>query len=152
MSDPITFDTTSPRYGLPLLFVGQSQKEAFVNEALSFTDALLHCAIEGIASAPPASPVDGTNWLVGISATGAWAGHDGKIACRQAGNWLFVTASDGMRVLDRSTGQERFYRSGWQVPAVPAAPSGGSTVDTEARTAIAALITALRQSGVFPTT
>jgi len=152
MSDPIIFDTTSPRFGLPLLFVGQSQKEAFVNEALSLADALLHCAIEGVASAPPASPVDGTNWLVGTSATGAWAGNDGKIACRQAGNWLYVTASDGMRVLDRSIGQERLYRSGWQVPAVPAAPSGGSTVDTESRTAITALIAALRQAGIFPTT
>lgn len=151
MSDPITFDTTSPRFGLPLLFVGQSQKEAFVNEALSFTDALLHCAIEGVASAPPGSPVDGTNWLVGTSATGAWAGHEGKIACRQAGNWLFVAASDGMRVLDRSTGQERFYRAGWEVPAVPATPSGGSTVDAEARTTITELIAALRQAGIFPT-
>ncbi len=151
MSDPITFDTTSPRFGLPLLFVGQSQKEAFVNEALSFADALLHCAIEGVASAPPTSPVDGTNWLIGASATGAWAGQDGKIACRQAGNWLFVTASDGMRVLDRSTGQERFYRGGWELPAVPNAPSGGSTVDAEARTAISGLINALRQAGIFPT-
>jgi hypothetical protein len=114
------------------------------------TDALLHCAIEGVASAPPASPADGTNWLVGSSATDAWAGHDGKIACRQAGNWLYVTANDGMRVLDRSTGQERFYRSGWQVPALPAAPSGGTTVDSQARTAISAIITALRQAGVFP--
>ena len=151
MSDPITFDTTSPRFGLPLLFVGQSQKEAFVNEALSLTDALLHCAIEGVSSTPPTTPVDGTNWLVGASATGAWAGHDGKIACRQAGNWLYVTASDGMRVLDRSTGQEHFYRSGWQVPSVPTAPSGGTTIDSQARTAITALITALRQAGVFPT-
>ena len=151
MSEPIIFDTQSPRFGLPLLFIGQAQKEAFVNEALSLTDALLHCAIEGTASAPPTSPVDGTNWLVGTAATGAWAGKDGKIACRQAGNWLFVTASDGMRLLDRSTGQERFYRSGWQVPGAPAAPSGGATIDVEARTAIADLIAALRQAGVFPT-
>ncbi|MGE3690509.1 MAG: DUF2793 domain-containing protein [Novosphingobium sp.] len=130
--------------------VGQSQKEAFVNEALSLLDGLLHCAVEGVAATPPASPVDGANWLIGAAASGAWAGHDGKLACRQAGNWLFVDVSDGMRVLDRSTGQERFYRGGWQAPAVPATPSGGSTIDTEARTAIADLIAALRLAGVFP--
>ena len=50
-----------------------------------------------------------------------------------------------MRILDRSTGQERFYRAGWEVPNVPASPTGGSTVDAEARTAIDGLIAALRQ-------
>lgn len=150
MPDPITFDSISPRYALPLLFAGQSQKEAFVNEAHALTDALIHCAIDGTAAAPPGSPVEGTNWLVGTSPTGAWTGQAGKIACRQAGNWLFVTPRDGMRLLDKSNGQERRYSAGWLAPSVPAAPSGGATVDAEARTAIAGLIAALRTAGVFP--
>ena len=129
MPDPITFDTISPRYALPLLFTGQAQKEAFVNEAHALTDALIHCAIEGTAAAPPGSPVEGTNWLVGISPTAAWAGQTGKIACRQAGNWLFVAPKDGMRLLDKSNGQERRYSAGWLAPSVPTAPSGGTTVD-----------------------
>lgn len=150
MSDPLAFDSTSPRYKLPLLFAGQAQKEAFVNEAHALTDAMLHCAIEGTLAAPPASPADGLNWLVGASPTGAWAGQAGKIACRQAGVWLFVTPIDGMRLLDRSNGQEKHYFAGWQAPAAPAAPSGGATVDAEARAAIASLVTALRTAGVFP--
>ncbi len=150
MSDPLTFDSTSPRCKLPLLFAGQAQKEAFVNEAHALTDALLHCAIEGTAAVAPAVPVDGVNWLVAASPTGAWSGQAGKIACRQAGVWLFVAPIDGMRVLDRSNGQEKHYFGGWQAPAAPAAPSGGATIDAEARTVIADLVAALRIAGVFP--
>ena len=150
MPDPIAFDSTSPRFSLPMLFAGQAQKEAFVNEAHALTDALLHCAIEGEAAAPPATPVDGTNWLVAASPIGAWAGQAGKIACRQAGNWLFVVPRDGMTLLNRTNGQQRRFFAGWLSPAAPAAPSGGSTVDTEARAAIAALVAALRAAGIFP--
>jgi Protein of unknown function (DUF2793) len=150
MSDPLVFDTISPRYGLPLLFAGQAQKEAFVNEAHGLTDALLHCAIEGTAASPPGSPVNGQNWLVGASPTGDWAGQAGKIACRQAGNWLFAMPIDGMRILDKSNGQAKLYRGAWQGPSAPASPSGGATVDAQARAAIDELIAALRQAGIFP--
>lgn len=150
MSDPLLFDSASPRFGLPLLFAGQAQKEAFVNEAHALADALLHCAIEGEATAPPLTPADGTSWLVATPATGPWAGKEGKLACRQAGNWLFVEPRDGMRILDRSTGQERRYLATWLAPAAPSEPFGGSVVDAQAREAISELVAALRLAGVFP--
>ncbi len=150
MSDPIVFDSTSPRFALPLLFAGQAQKEAFVNEALSRTDALLHCAIEGETATPPTSPANGQAWLVAAGPTGAWAGQAGKIACRQAGNWLFLTPRDGMRLMDRSTGQDRRFSGSWQIPVRPAAPTGGATVDAEARSAIVNLINALVVAGIIP--
>jgi hypothetical protein len=150
MSDPISFDSTSPRFELPFLFAGQSQKEGFVNEFAARTDALLHCAIEGEAAAPPTTPVDGTNWLVGSGASGDWAGQSGKIAARQSGNWLFFSPQDGMRVLNRASGQEIRYHGSWKIASRPAAPAGGTTIDTQARTAISALIASLTVAGVIP--
>lgn len=149
MSDPISFDAASPRYGLPLLFSGQSQKEVYVNEAYAITDALLHCAVEGIATTPPGSPVDGTNWLIGASPTGEWAGKANTLACRQAGGWVYVTPIDGLAVLNRATGQILRYFGGWQSADAISAPSGGTTVDTQARSAIDQIIAALRASGIL---
>lgn len=149
MSDPVTFTSATPRHEIPLLFSGQAQKELTVNEAHARTDALLHPAIEGETSTPPAHPEDGECWLVGTGATGAWHGEDGKLACRQLGNWLFVAPRDGLCMLDKSTGQRIVYLAGWQRPEPPAEPSGGATVDAEARAAIAELVDALRLAGVF---
>ena len=149
MTNPVSFTSTTPRYFLPLLFSGQAQKEFYVNEAHALTDALLHAACDGEAVDPPPSPAEGEAWLVGAGATGAWAAQDGKLASFQAGNWLFAVPNDGMRLFDRSTGQILLYRSGWQRPASPAEPSGGTTIDAEARAAIAGLITALTQAGIF---
>lgn len=147
MSDPFLFDTASPRYGLPLLFPGQSQKEVFVNEAHALTDALLHCAIEGEAAVPPSSPTDGE---AGWSAPrrGVWAGQAGKLAPRQAGNWIFVRR-DGLGLLDRSTGQERRFFGSWRFPDAPLEPIGGSVVDAEARQAIVEMIAALKDAGIY---
>jgi hypothetical protein len=67
----------------------------------------------------------------------------------QIGGWLFATPRDGMRLLDRATGQEIRYREGWQRPATPLEPAGGTTVDSEARAAIAELVEVLIVSGIL---
>lgn len=150
MTTPIPFESTTPRFGLPLLFVGQAQKEAFVNEAHVIADAIMHCAVTGESFAPPASPLDGECWLVAANSSGDWAGHTGKIACHHAGNWLFVTPRNGMRILNLTTGQDRRYHGSWLAAEAPPAPTGGTIVDTEARSTIAGLLAALRTAGVFP--
>ena len=40
MTDPVPYSTSTPRLGLPMLFVGQTQKEATVNEALTLIDMI----------------------------------------------------------------------------------------------------------------
>lgn len=149
MTDPIVFTSASPRYRLPLLFAGQSQKEVFVNEAHALADALLHPAVDGEADDPPAGPGEGECWLVGSAPTGAWSGHGGELASYQAGGWIFVAPRDGLRVLDRATGQDIRYLGGWQRTAAPVEPAGGTTVDVEARAALTSLMSALIAAGVL---
>ncbi|MCT2399194.1 DUF2793 domain-containing protein [Novosphingobium mangrovi (ex Huang et al. 2023)] len=150
MTDPVTFASVSPRFALPLLYSGQAQKETFVNEAFALADALLHCSIESEAASPPASPADGQNWLVAAGATGEWAGHEGALASRQAGNWIFIPPRDGLRVLDLSSAQDRVFLGTWRKAPSLSEPIGGTTVDSEARAVIGDLIMALRGLGIFP--
>lgn len=149
MSDPL-FDSRTARHDLPLLFAGQSQKEGYVNESLARIDVLLHGAIEAKSAVPPTTPEDGQCWLVESGASGAWTGHAGEIAAYAGGNWLFFTPRDGFRLLNRATGQELRFRGSWQQPARPGAPSGGTTIDTEARVTIAALLQCLTEAGIIP--
>ena len=149
MPDP-AFESRTPRFGMPLLFAGQTQKEGYANETTSQVDALLHCAIESETSTPPTTPVDGQCWLVGPAPIGDWTGQAGKIAARQAGNWLFFAPRDGLRILNRASDQEIRYSSSWKVASRPDAPSGGTTIDTEARAAIAAILASLTTAGIIP--
>jgi len=149
MSGPL-YDSRTARHELPMLFAGQAQKETFVNESLARIDALLHCAIEGVASNPPASPAEGDCWLIDSGADGAWAGRDGQIAAFAGGNWLYVLPRDGMRLLDRTSGRDFRYVGGWIAPVRPDTPSGGGVVDGEARAAIAALTQCLVDAGIVP--
>ena len=109
-----------------------------------------HAWCDEIARWDLASPAEGECWLAGTTPTGDWSGHAGEFACFEAGSWIFLAPRDGLRLLDRSTGQVKLYRGGWSVPTTPAAPSGGTTIDAEARTAIADLIAVLDEAGILP--
>lgn len=150
MTDPLSFSSTSPRFALPLLFAGQSQKEVTVNEALLTADVLLHLAVEAVVTTPPAAPASGQCWLVGASATGAFAGKSGRIANWSDGGWRFVAPREGMRAYDIAASAYRHFAGGnWQIAAAPVAPAGGTVIDSEARAAIGNLIATLRAAGVL---
>lgn len=147
MADTL-FDSRTPRFDLPLLFAGQAQKEGFVNEIAARLDALLFLTIEAEAASPPADAVDGKSWLVANSPIGPWAGRAGLIASRQSGNWLFTQPLLGMRIYNKAAKQEMYYHNDWRTAARPSTPTGGSTVDAEARTAVNAIIAALVSAGI----
>ncbi|GAB5348908.1 DUF2793 domain-containing protein [Alteriqipengyuania sp. 357] len=148
MSDPLEFTARSPRLDLPFLFAAQAQKEATINEALARIDALIAPLVEGEVATPPGSPAQGSCWIVGADGQGDWAGHKGELAFFSAGTWMFARPRTGMTVFDLSTDQYRHWIDGWQALALPPVPAGGTTVDSQARNAIAALIEGLRVIGI----
>ncbi len=149
MPNPVEFTATTPRFALPLLFASQFQKEFFVNEAHRLLDALAHPAVEGLGSTPPATPQEGDAWLVTATAQGDWVGQEDKLAAHIGGSWLFVPPQLGMQVYRKDIGQLTFYSGAWGLATEPTTPSGGTTVDVEARNAVSTLIAALRSVGIF---
>lgn len=150
MPDAITFDSATPRLALPLLFAAQAQKEIFHNEALARIDALMHPVVQGEEAEPPNAPENGACWLVAPAAQGAWAGRAGMLAMWQFGQWLFAAPFPGMRIFDASMQQFAIFSNSWRKADPVEEPSGGVNVDSQARAAIEALISALRAAGIFP--
>lgn len=149
MPDPIAFSSFAPRFDLPLLFVGQSQKEITFNEAILLIDFLLQPIIEGTATTVPSVPTSGQCWLITSGATGIFAAKTDQIAAWSEGGWRFIAPKEGMRVYDRARTGDRIYRgSAWRTPTMPSAPTGGTTVDAQARSAIIAITDALRDAGI----
>lgn len=165
----MTMEVT-PRWAFPQLFAGQAQKELFHNEALARIDMLLHGQVESAdGGTPPPAPVLGQCWIVGVGATGAWDGQDDAVACWTEGGWRFVAPRVGLSlwVADRGHAMEH-DGSGWSEAAIRAdgiyiaglrvagprlgaiaEPAGGSTVDSEARSSIGAILAALRAHGLI---
>jgi Protein of unknown function (DUF2793) len=150
MANPIVFPSVTPNLSLPLLFLGQAQKEPFINQAMSVIDALLMGVIEGSLATPPSSPDDGSSFRILSGANGDWTGHDGELAIRVGGSWNFISPSDGSTVFDRNARVQLRYDSGWVTATTPAQPTGGTTIDAEARSAISDILDALRTAGILP--
>lgn len=149
MPEPITYPSTTPILGLPLLFAGQAQKEFFVNQALSIVDGLILQTVIASASTPPAMVAEGECYRVTQSATGAWLGREDDLAIRIGGTWHFVTPADGTTVFDRSVQHRFVFRDGWKSYSLPTTVAGGTTIDAEARTMLVQLIGALGQLGIL---
>jgi hypothetical protein len=162
-------DTTA-RLALPCILPGQAQKEFYHNEALARIDMALHAAVQGQPLVePPEIPIAGQSWIVAAAATGAWSGRDGALACWTEGGWRFVDPVPGMLVWNKAESHWLYWNAGaWSAgelratavfvggqkvlgerqSAVPS-PSGGTIIDLEARTAIAAVTAALKSHGLI---
>lgn len=155
---------------LPFIIAGQAQKEIWHNESLQHLDLVVAGAVEEAPrNDPPSAPVAGACYIVGPSGSGVWAGRSNHLAGFTQSGWRFVSPVEGMTLLVRSTGETAAFVAGsWELGAIKgrslaiggnqvvgerlsaiANPSGGGTVDMEARTAVAAILAALRAHGLI---
>ena len=161
---------TTDRLALALIAPGQSQKEMTHNEALARLDIMVQPVVQAVAPASvPASPAFGQCWIVGVGASGAWAGRDGAIAAWTAGGWRFVTPFEGMTAWSITDSMQVTRRgTDWIIgevnaqqvrinnvrvitvrqPAI-ATPVGGAMVDGESRNAISSILGVLRTHGLI---
>jgi hypothetical protein len=161
---------STPRLGLPLLAVGQAQKEVFHNESLATLDCVVAAAVEQPPlNDPPAAPATGSAYIVGDAPTGEWAGNARSLATFTTAGWRIVAPAEGLTAYVRSTASWAAFRAGaWEVgrlrgasviidgeqvvgsraAAIPS-PSGGTVIDTAARNAVDAILSAMREHGLI---
>lgn len=157
----------TPRLGFPLIASGQTQKDVTHNEAILALDRLVALGVVSrTVSSPPGSAQIGSIYIVPVSGEASWGQPPGTMMQWQGSGWHGVAARAGQLALLVDEGIMLVFREGWQslwpvkglevagravLGAQPTAitlPSGGNTTDTQARAAIAAIVSLLIQQGI----
>ena len=109
---------TTPRLDLPFILPSQAQKHVTHNETLKIIDGLIQpVVLDRSLTAPPAAPEEGDAHIVAGGASGAWAGHDGAIACFQDDAWTFLAPARGWQAFDAGAGERLvFDGAAWSTP------------------------------------
>lgn len=158
------------RLSLPMLVPGQAQKEIFHNEALLVLDMLVAASVQEFGrDEPPQSPEAGACFIVSATPGGDWSQYPDHLACFTSAGWRYVPPVIGMAVALSPDGRTAYYgASGWEVGSIRASrlliddvqvvgaqapaiqsPSGGSSIDTEARAALDQVLETLRSHGLI---
>jgi hypothetical protein len=68
-------------------------------------ETLVHLTVLSILATPPATPGNGECYIIGVGATGVWAGLDDNVAVfyTSAGVWTYVSPAVGLRAFNRAT-------------------------------------------------
>jgi Protein of unknown function (DUF2793) len=122
--------SNTPRLGLPLLQAAQAQKHVTVNEALVLVDGASQLTLLSVAmNTPPSLASDGDCYAVAVGGVNEWAGHDGEVAVRSNGGWVFLVPQRGWRAhvvdLERPA---LFDGAGWVAGALALSANNAATV------------------------
>lgn len=141
----------TPRFKLPLLAIGQAQKELFHNEAVTLLDFLVCPTVLSIHDDPTSlSPSEGEAWLIDTDASDIWESRANQIAIWTTGGWRFVEPHLQAHIFVADRNETAVYRSGaWVFNSGINNPYGGNVVDVEARQAIDSILEALRIKAII---
>ena len=107
-------DDQTPNLSLPYIMPSQAQKHVTHNEALRRLDVLTQMVAESRSlNEPPASPDNGSVYIVANAAQGLWQGHDQQIAAFQDGGFVFLEPQEGWRVFVKGQGLYIFQEGEW---------------------------------------
>lgn len=129
--------TAGPRHGLVWGYVpGENDwGVSGFNPNFAKLEALLHLTVISITATPPGSPANGACYIVGASATGAWAGHDNHVAVWYTTGtpaWLYIVPAPGVRAFNiATTSYWRWTGTAWVAEASSSVVGPGSAVDSD---------------------
>ena len=112
--------TDTVNNGIPFVPENTTDPAAGLNQSLLTIDMLLNLAVESIGdTAPPATVLDGARYIVGVSATGAWSGHDNQLAMwiDNPGYWIF---RDAYLALNKSDNTIYSFSTTWNPSSISA--------------------------------
>lgn len=96
------------------------------------------------------SPSDGEAWLVDQESSGDWAARQNHIAIWTAGGWRFIEPIEHAKLLVKDVKETAvFLDNEWIFGGAISGPTGGSTIDVEARQAIESILEVLRIKAVI---
>ncbi|HJD59257.1 MAG TPA: DUF2793 domain-containing protein [Rickettsia endosymbiont of Omalisus fontisbellaquei] len=108
--------TYTNRLKLPLLYIGQAQKEITHNEALNLLDVLVNPVAQEInINSPPTDLKIGKLYVIGLEPTGEFKDHKNKIAQRLENSWRFIKPQKWLEIAYSKDGTKyRFTGKEWE--------------------------------------
>lgn len=120
---------TTPILGLPELVASQTEPHVPINTSLRTLEALTQLKVIAAQDDPPSSPApaEGDCYIVGLTPTGDWVGHESAVAMFMGGGWRFTAAKYGMRAFNLSDGLFYYFAQTdtWEEEAQGGGGGGG---------------------------
>lgn len=115
-------------FEMPLIDAAQAQKHVTMNEALARADAVAQMRLIARGVDTPPVAIDGAAYGIGLAATGDWSGHNGEVAIRANGGWVFLVPKSGWQGWDETVGETLIYDGDdWQADVVAFSTGGAGT-------------------------